>query len=123
MHFYMFLYLIVPFRQFPATLETHLKMCEIIEDDQNSCVVRELLSTTYGINRKSVLVNVGNFDVCQCFPQDIMHVLFEGVMSYETKLLLRVLLDEKKYLSINDLNQRLDYGYMDSKNKPTLIAR
>ena len=98
----------------------------MIEDDQNSCAVRERLSTTYGINRKSVLANVGNFDVCQCFPQDIMHVLFEGVMPYETKLLLRVLLDEKKYLSINDLNQRLDsfdYGYMDSKNKPTLIVR
>ena len=98
----------------------------MIEDVDNTPAVRECLSTTYGINRTSILSKVENFDVCQCFPQDIMHILFEGVVPYETKLLLRVLIDEKKFFTLSTLNQRIAsfiFGYMDSKNQPSQIAR
>lgn len=107
-------------------MENHLRLCEMIEDVDNTRAVRERLSTTYGINRTSILAKVENFDVCQCFPQDIMHVLFEGVVPLETKLLLRVLIDEKKFLTLSTLNQRMasfNYGYMDCKNQPSQIAR
>ena len=98
----------------------------MIEDVDNTPAVRERLSTTYGINRTSILSKVENFDVCQCFSQDIMHILFEGVVPYKTKLLLRVLIDEKKFFTLSTLNQRIasfNFGYMDSKNQPSQIAR
>ena len=98
----------------------------MIEDVDNTPAVRECLSTTCGINRTSILSKVENFDVCQCFPQDIIHILFEGVVPYETKLLLRVLIDEKNFFTLSTLNQRIAsfiFGYMDSKNQPSQIAR
>ncbi|CAH3115461.1 unnamed protein product [Porites lobata] len=69
---------------------------------------------------------VANFDVCQCFPEDIMHILFEGVVPYETKRFLKVLIDEKRSLTLKELNHRMEsfnYGYMHNKDKPTPIAR
>lgn len=108
------------------TLERHLEICGMLEDVENAVPVQENLSTTYGVNKKSVLVNVKHFDVCQCFAQDIMHILLEGVVPYETKLLLRFLIDNKRLFTLRDLNRKLDsfeYGYMNSKNKPSPIAR
>lgn len=100
-------------------------MCDLVEDPGNSKAVKERLSTTYGINRQSVLFHVQHFDVCKCFPEDAMHVLLEGLVPYETKLLLKVLIGEK-VVTLQELNNRLesfDYGYMDKKDKPTLISR
>ncbi|XP_028392652.1 uncharacterized protein LOC114517192 [Dendronephthya gigantea] len=110
----------------PRTLNTHIQICHMLDDPENSSHVKDRISTTYGVNGKSVLVNAGNFDVCQCFPQDIMHVLFEGVIPYEMKLLLKVIVDEKKFISLKELNHRIesfDYGYMNAKNKPSQIVR
>ena len=79
------------------------------------------------IYRKSILANVENFNICQSFPQH--KILFEGVVPYKTKLLLKVLIhvDERMFFNtIRELNQRLgsfDYGYMNTKNKPTPIAK
>ena len=53
------------------------------------------LSTTYGVNGLSVMNRLANFDVCQCFPEDIMHILFDGVLPCETMHFLKVLIDEK----------------------------
>lgn len=55
-----------------------------------------------------------------------MHILFEGVVPYATKQCLKVLIDEKRCLTLTELNNRLEsfnYGYMNNKNKPTPIAR
>ena len=101
-------------------------MCAIIEDNENSQAIRDNLSTTYGITRRSVLVDVDHFDICQCFPEDILHILFEGVVPFETKLLLKFLVDENRALTLKVLNQRLesfDYGYMNVKTKPSPISR
>ena len=45
--------------------------------------------TTYGVNGLSVMNRVDNFDVRQCFPEHIMHILFDGVVRYETKRFLK----------------------------------
>ena len=103
---------------------SHNRICRLIEDPGNSKAVQERLSTTYGVNRQSVLFNVQHFDVCQCFPEDAMHVLLEGLVPYETKLLLKVLIGAK-FFTLKELNNRIenfDYGYMDKKNKPTQIS-
>ena len=69
---------------------------------------------------------VDNFDVRHCFPEDIMHILFEGVVPCETNCFLKVLIDEKWSLTLKELNHRMEsfnYGYMHNKDKPTPIAR
>ena len=107
-------------------LTDHLRICEMIEDPDNAPHVRDTLSTTYGVNGLSVMNRVANFDVCQCFPEDIMHILFEGVVPYETKRFLKVLIDDKRSLTLKELNHRMEsfnYGYMHNKDKPTPIAR
>ena len=65
----------------------------MIDDPENTSDVRERLSTTYGVNRRSVLADLTYFDVCKCFPEDVMHILVEGVVPYETKFLLKLLID------------------------------
>ena len=71
--------------------------------------------TTYGVNGLSVMNRLANFDVCQCFPEDIMHILFDGVVPCETKRFLKVLIDEKRRLTLKELNHRMEsfnYGYL-----------
>ena len=53
----------------------------------------DTLSTMYGFNGLSFMNRVADH-VCQCFPEDIMHILLEGVVPYETKQFLKVLIDE-----------------------------
>ena len=57
-----------------------MEICNLIEDPANSRVVKENLSATYDIKDLSVLNSVAHFDVCECFPEDIMHILFEGIV-------------------------------------------
>lgn len=40
-------------------------------------------SVTYGVNAMSPLNDIDNFHVVNQLPQDIMHILLEGVISYE----------------------------------------
>jgi len=103
-----------------------LRICGMTEDPDNAPHVREALSTTYGVNGLSVMNWVDNFDVCQCFPEDIMHILFGGVVPCETKRFLKVLIDEKRSLTLKELTHRMEsfnYGYLHNKDKPTPIAR
>ncbi|CAB4016896.1 Hypothetical predicted protein [Paramuricea clavata] len=58
-------------------LTSHRRICSCIEDKDNAKDIRDQLSTTYGVNRLSVLNKVEHFDVCKCFPEDIMHILLE----------------------------------------------
>ena len=81
---------------------------------------------TYGVNGMSVFHQVPHFDVCQCFPEDIMHILFEGCIPYETKRLLKVLIDEVRCITLSEVNARIenfDYGFSEVKNKPNIITR
>ena len=53
-------------------------------------------------------------------PQDIMHVILEGVFSLEVKLMLFVYISDKKYFTIDFLNERImsfSYGKSEARNK------
>ena len=82
-------------------------------------------SKIYGINEKSVLLDVKNFTMTDWgLPHDIMHDLFEGVVEYEIKVLLLHCL-EKKFFTLEEFNRRLldfDYGYTEVSDKPTPIT-
>ena len=85
----------------------------MIEDPNNAALVCERLSTTYGINGLSILQSIRYFDVCQCFPEDIMHILFEVIVPYEVKLTLKYFINEKRCFTVAQLNELLesfDYG-------------
>ena len=36
-------------------------------------------SVTYGINKRSELLDMPGFDLTKCLPYDVMHTVFEGV--------------------------------------------
>lgn len=78
-------------------------------------------SVTYGVTARSSLNDIPYFHVCKMMmPQDVMHVLFEGVLSWEVRLMLNDFI-EKKYFSLDELNNRIShfaYGRAESRNKP-----
>jgi hypothetical protein len=55
-----------------------------------------------------------------------MHDVLEGALQYEVKLMLKTMVIDEQYFSIDVLNSRLmttELGYMESKDRPTQIAR
>lgn len=61
-------------------------------------------SVTYGVNYSSVLNDIDNFHVVDNLPQDIMHVLLEGVIPYELTLMLTDFIVNRKFFSCVLLN-------------------
>lgn len=76
-------------------------------------------STVYGINRLSVLEEIPGFSVVNGIHYDIMHDMFEGVVPYEVKLLLRHCI-QSGYFSLKLFNERVESFNFDD-NTPTLI--
>lgn len=68
----------------PDTYDYHCSLLRGDLDKENSI--------TYGIRCRSALNRINDFHVVDHLPQDIMHVLFEGVVPYELSLLLTDLL-------------------------------
>lgn len=58
--------------------------CADIEEAPTNAV-HDDLCTTYGINKRSCLCNLPDFDVTKQLPQDIMHTLLEGTVQYELR--------------------------------------
>ena len=81
-------------------------------------------SKTYGINRRTILLNLPDFSLFGGLPHDLMHDLFEGLAQHEIKLLLKYCVDAK-YLTITQYNHRVtffDYG-RNENDKPGIITR
>ena len=80
-------------------------------------------STIYGINYNSALNQLNNFHVVDQLPQDIMHILLEGVIPYELSLMLTSFITQK-YFSSELLNDRIvcfPYSTQEAKNRPSPI--
>ena len=89
-------------------------------------VLREADSVTYGVNFKSPLNELENFDVCDGqLPQDMMHILMEGVIPYTIKAMLQSFICEKHFFTIDYANQKLSsfkFSRSESRNKPLKIS-
>ena len=96
------------------TPETYLQQCTLLTGP-----LHDHYSTTFGINRLSLLEEIPGFSVVNGLPHDIMHDLFEGVVPYELKLLIRHCV-QAKYFTIGQLNQRIE-AYDFGNNRPNLI--
>lgn len=81
------------------------------------------LSKEYGVNRRSILLDLQYFDVCDRLLPDVMHDLLEGGLQYEAKLLLQHCIEEN-YFSRKTLNYKIevfDFGCAVEANRPTTI--
>lgn len=81
-------------------------------------------SITYGVNFSSPLNNIHNFHVIDQLPQDIMHVLLEGVIPYELSLMLACFVVDDKYFTTDMLNDRIEsftYSAQEARDKPSTI--
>ena len=83
------------------TPETYLQQCTLTGP------LRDHYTTTFGINRLSLLEEIPGFSVVNGLPHDIMHDLFKGVVPYELKLLIRHCV-QAKYFMIGQLNHRIE---------------
>ena len=103
----------------PRTPETYDYHCSLL----NGPLSREN-ATTYGITYMSPLNQLHNYHVVNQLPQDIMHVLLEGMVPFEVSLMLYCFVIEKCYFSIDKLNGRITnylYTTRESRNKPSPI--
>ena len=83
-------------------------------------------STTYGICYNSPLNEIEYFHVARMMqmPQDMMHVLFEGVLSMEVQMMIATFL-KNKFFTLTILNDRVEsfeFG-TDIKNKPPKLFK
>ena len=81
-------------------------------------------SITYGVNAVSPLNDIDNFHVVNQLPQDIMHILLEGVIPYELVQMLICFVVNRKYFTIDQLNDRIRcfaYSNQEAKDKPSPI--
>ena len=81
------------------TLESYNYHCSLLEGP----LVHED-SVTYGVLYASCLNEINHFHVVGQLPQDIMHILLEGVIPYEVTLMLTDFVIDRKYLSPSQLN-------------------
>lgn len=83
-------------------------------------------STKYGVNRLSILDEVQYFDLCLCLPHDIMHVILEGVLPRNCRLLLHHCIIEEKFFTLSCLNKAIlgfEFGDHEKVNRPRIIDR
>ena len=101
--------------------DAHDYHCSLLDGE-----LAERDSVTYGVNHRSVLNNLDDFHVCDGqLPQDMMHVLLEGVIPYTIKAMLQSFVSEKHFFTIDDLNRKLSsfkFSRSESRNKPSQLS-
>ncbi|XP_062524009.1 uncharacterized protein LOC134198610 [Corticium candelabrum] len=99
----------------------HEEQCQELED----CDLHSHFSVNCGLNYRSVSSKIKNFKVTDCLPFDVMHILLEGVITREIRLLLQHCFSQR-YFTLETLNQQIKYvdlGYNKGKDRPTQITR
>lgn len=102
----------------------HIERCETL--GTLSHAARQYWSKEYGINSRSTLMDFPHFSITQCLIHDVMHLLFEGVCPLILRHLLRHIIYNKKYLSLETLNalvSSFSYSFSWRRMKPMPIER
>lgn len=99
------------------TKENHDHHCTLLDGP-----LAAFNSTTYGVNHSSTLNEIDYFHVVGGqLPQDIMHVLYEGVLPLNVRHMLHRFVCEEKLFSLQALHDRIvsfPYGRYEARNKP-----
>lgn len=89
----------------------------------NSIQINEVSST--GVLSNCIFNELKYFHVTEKFSVDIMHDVLEGTFNNEISLILKVLIYEKKYFTLETLNCRInyfDFASYENINKPQEIS-
>ncbi len=103
------------------TKQDNQKQCEYVDRPDISTSEKSHFSKVYGINQSSILLEIPDFNVTQQLPQDIMHVLLEGIFPFHMQQLLNYIINEAHILSLDQVNSRIlafPYSYFDCKPSP-----
>ena len=103
------------------TKEKHAKQCDYISRPGISVSEKSHYSKVYGINRKSVLMEMPEFDVTQHLPQDIMHVLLEGIFPLHMEQFVDYIVNQAHLLTLDQINSRVmafPYSYFSERPSP-----
>lgn len=103
------------------TKQGHIEQCEYIDQPGISDSEPVHYSKVYGINRTSILCDLPDFDVTQQLPQDLMHVLLEGIFPPHMEQLLDYVVQTLSVVTLADINSRLmtfPYVYFEEKPAP-----
>ena len=80
-------------------------------------------SVTYDFYQNSVLNTINYFHVIDQLPQDIMHVLFEGVVNLETRIMIASIVNKSEYFTLDFLDQRITNFYYGRAEKQAKLPR
>ena len=102
-------------------LDRHYFHCSLLElpDDAQD------FSKEYGVKRQSILCKAPEFDVCQCLPHDIMHVILEGVLQLHSRLILQNC-KSQGYITVTAINvaiKNFPYGENEKPSTPGPVNR
>jgi len=95
--------------------ESHKEHVRTVTEPHLNKQARAFWSRRYGITKRSPLMNIPDFDITKCEPQDGMHVLAEGVVEVHCRAFLRYSIVEKKIFTIDDLNTKMinfNFGHL-----------
>lgn len=101
---------------------SHVEQCDSINEPNLSKEARDFWTKTYGINEKSILVELNTFDITKCMVQDLMHVGIEGILELEIRYLLKYCV-KNKFITLSYINGRISdfsYGHL-AKDRPSAI--
>ena len=107
---------------------------ELRSEDKHRCEcdlvngpLHDHYSKTYGINRRSALLDIPFYSMFKGgLPHDSMHDILEGVAPLEISLLLCHCIISKRLLSLEEYNRRLlqfDFGYTEASKAPPITSR
>ena len=101
--------------------EQYNEQCKCINQPGLSNSERKHYSKVYGINRSSALVELEYFDMTENLPQDLMHVILEGVFPFHMEALLEYVYSSG-ILTTDTINSRMKtYPYAYFSDKPMSI--
>ena len=106
------------------TSEEHLYRVQCLENMSDAD--RFHWSKLWGINKRSILMNIPHFDVTSCILHDPMHVLLEGICKVEVKNMLYYYVYIKKVFTLAQLNNRInffEYSSVQMADKPQIIEK
>lgn len=102
-------------------LETEILLARDIHANHLRKIEENKLPNCYGVKSNCILSkHLSYFDVTTGFPPDIVHDLFEGIVSFELALCLTVFI-KKKYFTLVSLNEAIlsfNFKWTDKTNRP-----
>ena len=107
------------------TNESHRERCDQLSAGL-STASKQYWSKLWGINGRSVLMDIDGFSIVDGLVQDPMHVLLEGTVPYELSQLLFNLIYVQKLFTLRWLNTAIrgfPYSYLHTKTRPEPIEK